>query len=112
MADPDVATAILNAHFENTSRSRDDTRANDSPTPLETPEGNSQLGSNCPNSKAPENSSVVVPLMADPDIVNAILNPRKNAEFAIADDLVPPLLMGNWSGSLQRELLIRWGIVN
>ena len=29
--------------------------------------------------------------MADPDVVNAILNPRKNAEFAIADDLVPPL---------------------
>jgi len=32
-------------------------RSNNSPKKLATPEGNSQLGSNCPNSKAPENSN-------------------------------------------------------
>ena len=40
--------------FKNTSRFRDETRSNNSPKKLATPEGNSQLGSNCPNSKAPK----------------------------------------------------------
>ena len=34
-------------------------RSKNSPKKLATPEGNSQLGSNCPNSKAPENSLYV-----------------------------------------------------
>ena len=41
---------------KNTSRFRDETRSKHPPKKLATPEGNSQLGSNCPNSKAPENS--------------------------------------------------------
>ena len=40
----------------NASRFRDETRSKNSPKKLAAPEGNSRLGSNCPNSKAPENS--------------------------------------------------------
>ena len=41
---------------------RDETRSNNSHNELATPKGNSQLGSNCQNSKAPANSfNVVVP---------------------------------------------------
>ena len=42
--------------FQNASRFRDETRSKNSHKKLATPEGNSQLGSNRPNSKAPENS--------------------------------------------------------
>jgi len=38
------------------SRFRDEIRSKNSPKKLATSEGNSQLGSKCPNSKAPENS--------------------------------------------------------
>ena len=38
------------------SRFRDETRSKNPPSRLTTPEGNSQLGSNCPNSMASENS--------------------------------------------------------
>jgi len=43
--------------FKNASRFRDETRSQYSPKHLATPEGNSQLGSNCPNYKAPEKPS-------------------------------------------------------
>jgi hypothetical protein len=39
------------------ARFRDEIRSKNSLRKLATPEGNSQLGSNCPNSKAPENSA-------------------------------------------------------
>ena len=48
--------SILLEGLKNTSRFRDETRSENSPKKLATPEGNGQLGSNCPNSKAPENS--------------------------------------------------------
>ena len=39
--------------FKNGSRSLDETRSQNSPKKLATPEGNSQLGSNCPNYRGP-----------------------------------------------------------
>ena len=42
--------------LENALRLRDKTRSENSPKKLASPEGNSQVGSNCPNSKGSENS--------------------------------------------------------
>ena len=57
--------------FKNALQFRDETRSNNSLKKLATPEGNSQLDSNFPDSKAPENSaSVRAPaLRASPQIL-------------------------------------------
>ena len=52
-------TGVLEG-FENTSRFRDETRSKNSPKQPVTLEGNSQLGLDCPNSKASENSSEAI----------------------------------------------------
>jgi hypothetical protein len=44
--------------FKNASRFRDETSTKNPPKKLATPDGKSQLGPNCPNSKATEKSLV------------------------------------------------------
>jgi hypothetical protein len=56
--------------FENASRFRHETRYKNSPRKLATQEGNSQIGSDCPNFKAPENSHGPVPSFIIPRILD------------------------------------------